>query len=240
MNLVIDVGNTQYKVCVFNDSQLEFHSQYQNLTSSILLNIVYEYKLKRGIFSDTRGINQLELRKLLPPEFHLMELTHNTPIPIKINYLTPHTLGKDRIAGAVAAHELFYEYPILIIDVGTAITIDFISSNGEFEGGVISPGPELRYKSLHQFTGKLPLCKPVDEVAPIGNSTETAIESGVQNGILYEINGYISRYIEQYPHLKIVITGGYSYLFDKKIKYPIFADSFLIPKGLNRILTYNE
>ncbi|MFA6402276.1 MAG: type III pantothenate kinase [Salinivirgaceae bacterium] len=240
MNLVIDVGNSQYKVCVFNDSQLEFHAQYEKLNSTVLLNLVNEYKLKRGIFSDTRGIEITELSKLLPSEFHLMELTHNTPIPIKINYLTPHTLGKDRIAGAVAANEVFYDYPILVVDVGTAITIDFISSKGVFEGGIISPGPELRYKSLHQFTGKLPLCKPVEEVASIGNSTETAIESGVQNGILYEINGYIARYIEQYPPLKIVLTGGYSYLFDKKIKYPIFADSFLIPKGLNRILKYNE
>jgi type III pantothenate kinase len=240
MNLVIDVGNTQFKVCVFNGAVLEFHAQYQELSALLLSNLIEEYKLTKGIFSDTRGITAVELRKLLPAGFPLMELDHHTPLPIKINYTTPHTLGKDRIAGAVAAHDTFFGNPLLIIDIGTAITIDFVSSSGIFEGGIISPGPELRYKSLHAFTGKLPLLKPTEEVASIGNSTKTAIESGVQNGILFEINGYILRFMEQYPSLKTVITGGYSNLFDKKIKYPIFADSFLIPRGLNRILIYNE
>jgi type III pantothenate kinase len=240
MNLIIDIGNTQYKICVFNNFDIVYHTIVESIDKLNLSNIISEYKIKNVIYSDTRGVDHLKLLQLLPSGLRVVELNHNTPLPIKIEYTTPETLGKDRIAGAVEAANQFKNLPCLVIDIGTALTIDFIDENNTFKGGNISPGPELRYRALHEFTGKLPRVQSHENVSLLGNSTQTAIQSGVQNGILFEINGYILRLKEQYPEIKIILTGGFAFLFDKKINYPIFADSFLVPKGLNRILKYNE
>lgn len=240
MNLIIDIGNTQFKVCVFKNSEIIYHQYITLISYDFISNLVKKYSIKEIIYSDTRGVNKEEFLNKIPDNLKIIELTHKTPLPIKLDYTTPETLGKDRIAGAVAIAMLFEGCASLVIDIGTAITIDFINENGVFKGGVISPGPETRFKSLHDNTGKLPLINPSKNVEILGNSTKKAIQSGVQNGILYEINGYISRFKEQYPELKVIITGGYAFLFEKNINYPIFADSFLIPKGLNRILIYNE
>lgn len=240
MNLIIDIGNTQFKVCVFQNLEIVFHTYVSEIKQEFIEKLVEEYAIKSMIYSDTRGINKSDFIKILPKELPLVELTDKTKLPIKIEYETPHTLGKDRIASAVAASVLFNGYPCLIIDVGTALTIDFVDKESVFKGGVISPGPEMRFKALHEFTGKLPLEKPIESTKLLGHSTQTAIQYGVQNGILYEINEYISRFKEQYSELRVILTGGYAFLFEKKINYPIFADSFLVPKGLNRILIYNE
>jgi type III pantothenate kinase len=240
MNLTIDIGNTQFKVCVFQNTEIVYHTYLSNFSHSFLNKLIDEYQINKVIYSDTRGIDKIQFANIFPKQLQLIELTHKTLLPIKIEYETPETLGKDRIAGAVGATELFSGHPCLIIDIGTALTIDLINENGIFKGGIISPGPELRYRSLHEFTGKLPKIEATDNTNLLGNSTQTAIQSGVQNGIVHEINGYISRLLVQYPELKIILTGGYVFLFERKINYPIFADSFLVPKGLNRILIYNE
>jgi len=240
MNLVIDVGNTQFKFCVFNRNKLIEHLYLSELNREMVNHLFTTYEFKQAIFSDTRGINSKDLRTIIPDSIPLSELKSSTPLPITIGYQTPETLGKDRIAGAVGAWSIFPGKPILVIDIGTAITFDFISAEGVFVGGTISPGPQIRFASLNEYTGKLPLLTPSDHVELTGYSTKTAIQFGVQNGILFEINGYIVRYVEEYPDLKVILTGGYANLFDKKIKYPIFAELFLVPKGLNRILTYNE
>jgi len=240
MNLVIDIGNTQVKLCVFNKNEIIYHAYFKNLDSKIFSKLIAEFEVDKGIFSDTRGLEINLLKKMLPPQFNLLELTYKTPLPIKIDYKTPQSLGKDRIAGAVGAWEQHPNTPLLIIDIGTAITIDYVSSNGTFQGGIISPGPEMRFKALHQFTGKLPLLEPIENVELIGNTTSTSIQSGVQNGILYEIKGYIEQYRKNNNEIKIVLTGGFSYLFENKINYPIFADSLLVPKGLNSIINYSS
>ncbi len=240
MNLIIDIGNTQYKVCVFNNLKIVYHAYLSKLKKSFISGLIAEYQIKKAIYSDTRGVDKAEFLKNIPAQLPIIELTHKTFLPVTIEYKTPETIGKDRIAGAVAAYNMFKGNACLVIDIGTAITIDFIDESGVFKGGVISPGPETRYKSLHEYTGRLPMVEPVENTELLGNSTQTAIQAGVQNGILFEINGYISRFKEEYADLKIIITGGFAFLFDKKINYPIFADSFLIPKGLNSILIHND
>jgi type III pantothenate kinase len=237
-NLVIDIGNTQFKLCVFQNQELSYHAYYNSLEPVLLLSLISEFQIERGIFSDTRGIETDFLSKLLPDHFELMELSYKTPLPIELNYETPETLGKDRIAGAVGGFVQFPQTPLLIVDIGTAITIDFISADGVFQGGIISPGPATRYKALHQFTGKLPLLEPINEPPLIGKSTTGSIQAGVQQGILHEINGYINQYQKIHPSIKVVLTGGYAYLFDKKINFPVYSDAFLIPKGLNHIAHY--
>jgi len=169
-----------------------------------------------------------------------LELDHRTSLPIKNRYLSPETLGYDRIAAAVGAKTLFPDDNVLVIDMGTAITIDLVSSEHEFIGGNISPGLGLRAKALHKFTRKLPLVAPKIENEIFGRTTEEAISSGIIQGIFYEIEGYINQMNLIYKKLKIVLTGGDVKYFDKKLKNSIFVDSNLNLKGLNRILDYNN
>ncbi len=239
MNLVFDIGNTQYKLSIFYNNKMVFHQYLDDLNQKLLNKLTEEYPIKKAICSDTRGIDLSRIQEYIP-NIPFIELTHKTKVPLQLNYKTPETLGKDRIAGAVGATSIFPNTPVLIIDIGTALTIDFVSEKQVFEGGIISPGQELRFKALHNFTGKLPLLEPANETDLRGNSTKTAMQFGVQNGMLFEINEYISRYKNQYPDLKTIITGGDAYLFDTKIKYAIFAEPFLVPIGLNTIIDYNE
>jgi type III pantothenate kinase len=240
MNLIIDVGNTQFKIAVFKNSQVVFHEYYKVFGKEQVEGIFDNYPIKNAIFSDTRGIQKSNLEAVLPEGIPLLELSHSLNLPLKIDYYPPETLGKDRIAAAVGAYNMFPQKNLLIIDIGTALTVDFVSAHGVFEGGIISPGPMLRYRALNEFTGKLPLYSLTEDWQLTGKNTRSAIEAGVQNGLLFEINEYILRYTQQWPDLKVILTGGYANLFDKKINCTIFAESKLVPMGLNSILKYNE
>jgi len=239
MNLIIDSGNTRVKLVVFNHSQIIFHNSFSDLTIELLRSVIDQYPISKVIYSDTRGCDFIPFVNAFPQIKTFIELTHQLSLPICLVYKTPETLGKDRIAAAVGAHFLFPEKSVLIINIGTAITIDFINQDGVYQGGIISPGPELRFKALHHFTGKLPMVKPTDETLLAGYSTESSIQFGVQNGIVFEINGYIQRYQELNNNLKVILSGGYAEMFEQKIKSPIFVEKFLVPMGLNYILDFN-
>jgi type III pantothenate kinase len=168
-------------------------------------------------------------------------LAYDTLIPLSLKYKTPKTLGLDRIAASVGALTLFEESNLLVMDMGTCVTFDFISKKKDYLGGAIAPGIQMRLKALHHFTGKLPMVRLGEKkVVEIGKTTEESILSGVYWGMKHEIEGTISRYIQQYEDLKVVITGGDIKLFDFEPKNRIFADEFLVLKGLNEIAMYNE
>ncbi len=170
-------------------------------------------------------------------EVHVMD--GNTPLPIQNLYSTPQTLGTDRISSAIGAYyETGCNNAVLCIDSGTALTYDIINAQGQYLGGNISPGMNMRFKSLNAFTSRLPLVGPSNERTDIGISTETAIRNGVMNGISYEIQGYISHFRKIYPDLKVFFTGGDAENFVDKSKNYIFADRNLVLKGLNIILNH--
>ena len=163
----------------------------------------------------------------------------STPLPITNLYSTPSTLGTDRIAGVVGGYFMAgCIHPVLCIDIGTAITYDFISSKGEYLGGNISPGIDLRFRSLHEHTRRLPLVSSSPTYPLIGNSTHTAILSGVMTGVLHEIRGYIASYRRKYSGVYVFFTGGSEIYFANRLKSRIFADENLVMKGLNIILNY--
>lgn len=240
INLVIDIGNTRTKLALFNQHDLMFSVPIEQLTVNHLQMLKDEHiQLNQAILSSVKPINE-ELIRFLSQNFQLfIELDHHTPLPIENLYETPETLGKDRIAAAVGANELFPGQNILIIDAGTAITYDVVSEKNEFLGGNISPGLQMRFKALNHFTGKLPLINYSDEFQLIGRNTEEAIRAGVQNGILYEIERTIETFNRNYENLQIVMTGGDSIFFDKKLNYSIFVHFNLTLIGLNRILEHN-
>jgi type III pantothenate kinase len=166
-------------------------------------------------------------------------LNHLLPLPIQINYKTPETLGVDRIAAVCGAIDIFPNRSSLVIDAGTAITYDFIDGHGNYEGGAISPGIEMRFEALHTFTERLPLVTKNGDLTLIGNSTETCIRSGVLNGVVAEMEGIINNYKQLYPDLGVVLCGGNSFFFENRLKPTIFATPDLVLSGLNRILLHN-
>jgi len=196
-------------------------------------------QLTQAILSSVKPVDD-EILQFLSGNFDLfIELDHLTELPIENLYETPETLGKDRLAAAVGANELFPDQNLLIIDAGTAITYDLVSEKNQFVGGNISPGLQMRFKALNHFTGKLPLISYSDEFQSIGKNTTDAIRAGVQNGILYEIDQTIDLFNRNYQNLQIVMTGGDSIFFDKKLNYSIFVHFNLTLIGLNRILEHN-
>jgi type III pantothenate kinase len=134
---------------------------------------------------------------------------------------------------------LFPEQNVLVVDMGTSITYDLLDSLGTFQGGLISPGVRMRFKALHTFTKRLPLFDPEKDPGFIGKSTKQAMQSGVMNGTLAEIEGIINRYRHEIPSLCVVLCGGDLPFFESSLKPPIFAVPELVLIGLNRILTYN-
>ena len=217
-----------------------FNVPIEQLTLSHLQMLKDEHpQLTQAILSSVKPVDE-ELLQFLSGNFDLfIELDHLTELPIENLYETPETLGKDRLAAAVGANELFPDQNILVIDAGTAITYDLVSEKNQFVGGNISPGLQMRFKALNHFTGKLPLVSYSDEFQSIGKNTTDAIRAGVQNGILYEIAQTIDVFNENYQNLQIVMTGGDSIFFDKKLNYSIFVHFNITLIGLNRILEHN-
>ncbi len=130
------------------------------------------------------------------------------------------------------------EPTLLVIDAGTCITYEFLDDKQNYHGGAISPGVAMRFESMHTFTAKLPLVKPLGDVPLIGNTTETCLQSGVIHGITAEIEGVIQRYLYLYPDMKIILCGGDAHFFENKVNHSIFAAPDLVLMGLNRILNY--
>jgi len=240
-NLVIDFGNTLQKIAIFDGRELIYKNAYSKIVINDILHIQEHYpKIGKTIFSTVVPL-QPELNTFLRNNCDAHELTHLSKIPVKNNYLSPETLGKDRLAAVVGAFQLFPNQNLLIIDAGSSITYDMIDKQAQYWGGSISPGIQMRFKALHQFTGKLPLLTFADSRTPlIGKNTNEAILSGVLNGIYAEVDGIIDHYKIRYPDIQILFTGGDLKHFDKNLKNNIFAEENLVLQGLNFILEYND
>lgn len=240
VNLIIDIGNTVAKVALFEGATMVNVVYDSNESLDCLEHICTEYPIDRGIVATVINLNERVSRQISKLSIPLLWLDKDTPLPVINLYETPETLGYDRMAAVVAANEQFPGRDILVIDAGTCITYEFIDSQGQYHGGNISPGLQMRFKALHQFTGRLPLVAPQGCTLALGKDTETAMRAGVWKGIEYEISGYITAMKHKYPEVLVFLTGGDDFSFDTNVKSVIFADRFLVLKGLNRILNYNN
>ncbi len=243
MKLAIDVGNTLTKVALFQDSNLIELNTFKEFTLEELKHFLSKperkgNKVHYSIVSSVKEYDR-EIKEFLGNNYHFIELSSKTDLPVSIKYKTPETLGHDRVAGVCGASALFGGENILIIDAGTCVTYDFIDKEKNYFGGGISPGIDIRFKALNTFTGNLPLVNRTDDFNLIGNSTEGSIRSGVLNGIVAEIEGVIKRYEDRFGQLKIIFTGGDTIFFDKQLKNDIFAVPNLVLNGLNEILDFN-
>ena len=241
MNLIIDIGNTCVKLVCFNEGKVVEEQRTDKDDAVALQSFCSRYPFSRGICSSVSDISEEYSAALSSLPFSMMEFKSGiTRVPIINKYNTPLTLGSDRLAAVVGANWLQPGRDVLVIDIGTCVTFDFINSIGEYLGGNISPGPTMRLKALNHFTARLPFVERRGDTPDFGTDTTTAIRSGAMNGIKYEIEGYIHSFLAKYPQLFVYLTGGVHLNLQFSENLSIFADDFIVPKGLNRILEYNN
>ena len=241
MNIVIDVGNTQIKVAVFYNNKLQLKEVCNNSSfEEVLKKIDLKYPIIRHALISLVGVFEDRNMQLLNKQYKTLVLSHNLNFPFINKYETPNTLGVDRIALSSAAVSTFPKTNCLIIDAGSCITYDFVTNKAEYLGGAISPGIKMRYKALHTFTKNLPELSPKKENSIIGKSTQSSINIGVVQGVLYEIQGYISQYSKEYKDLTIILTGGDAHFLLDSLNFNIFANSNFLLEGLNYILELNK
>lgn len=238
MQLCIDIGNTRVKTGVFDNSELLFVERRQDFELPFHQNLLEKFAINNIIISSTRAEDP-GLEAFLKTRPGSILLDHSTPLPIQLQYKTPKTLGKDRLAAAVACFALFPGEDVVFIDAGTCITTNVINSQGVFLGGNISPGVQMRLKAMHLLTGKLPLAEIQYNDEVLGQDTTMALQNGAVRGAIYEVSSFLNTCGEMFPSARIVLTGGDAIIFAKHLKIKIFANPNLVLLGLNEILRFN-
>jgi type III pantothenate kinase len=236
--LVVDIGNTFTKAAIFEQDEMICTEHFLVPDAASIYAFLAPYKVEKAIISSVRKQNE-EWEPLLKQKMPVTYFNVAMTTSIRNHYRTPQTLGLDRLAAVVGAHHLYPGADNLVIDGGSCITYDWVDADGNYFGGSISPGLNMRYNALNYYTAALPVVKPdagFDNTS--GNDTETAIRSGVQNGIKFELLGFIESYARNKQQLNIILTGGDSIFFDSLLKNSIFApciknEPYLVLKGLN-------
>lgn len=241
MNVIVDVGNSFLKLAVFDNvtlvekvivSEKEFPQQLKSLQKAFP-------KLDHAIVSSVGNFSEKHLA-VLKKHLKVHILSNTSKLPFDNKYKTPNTLGVDRIALVCAAAVQFPKKNVLIIDAGSCITYDFLNTKNEYLGGAISPGISMRFKAMNAFTANLPLVEKKNPERFIGNSTQSSMNVGVVNGVVHEIEGFISMYKAEFSDLTTILTGGDTHFLLDSIKNDIFANSNFLLEGLNHILEINK
>ncbi|MFD1094172.1 type III pantothenate kinase [Salegentibacter chungangensis] len=241
MNLVVDIGNSATKIAVFQSGELIDRTAFATKDFFKKFPVFFQNhpEIEQAILSSV--VNEVpEIEKELQKHFELLILDQNTNLPFYNLYATPETLGKDRIALMAAAVGKYPSQNVLVIDAGTCITYDFKNDREEYLGGAISPGLEMRFRALNQFTSRLPLVRADEQEGLIGNSTEGSIRTGVVAGTTMEIEGFIDAYLSENKNLTVILTGGDTQILSMRVKNSIFANPNFLLEGLNCILEFNK
>ncbi|MFI0490497.1 type III pantothenate kinase [Flavobacterium sp.] len=239
MILAIDIGNTRIKAAVFEGDILldVFVFLKIDLQKNIQNIFKIHQKIKNLVVSAVSDVEKQSF-SMLNDALNIHFVSHNDRFPFRNTYETPQTLGVDRMVLAAGATLRFPNQNRLVIDAGTCITYDFIDENDNYLGGAISPGLQLRYKALHDYTAKLPLLALDNPENFIGKSTLESIHSGVVNGLAYEIDGFINTYKDKYSKFIIILTGGDTEFLANRLKNTIFANSNFLLESLNQTFQY--
>jgi type III pantothenate kinase len=241
--LILDIGNTALKAACFQGGKLQkavrapLHDA-QEVEEALLRLISYEPQ-SAFISNVNHGQPAIEAflkRASIPARYFESTLE----IPLENRYETPQTLGKDRIANAVAANKMFPSTPIVVIDAGTCIKFDFITRKNEYFGGSIAPGIDMRFRALHEFTARLPLEARSETVYLIGKNTREAIQSGVINGAMAEVKGVLEQYQMTHKDLQVIITGGDIGMLERSLKTRVQSEPWLTLKGLHEIALHQQ
>jgi len=237
--LCFDFGNTRRKCAVFTSKNFVKEIVLENDDVAAIEKIIKEWHPEKSILSSVINHNPA-IEDILKRSTKFHKLDHLSKVPITTPVGKPESIGADRLALVAAAVDLFPRKNNLVIGLGSAITYNYINKYNEFMGGGISPGMEMRFRSLHEFTALLPLVKADWNFPLAGYDTRTNILSGVIIGMAKEIDGTIDAYKEKYDNFNVLLSGGDASYFTRYIKNRIFADPYLIYKGLYAISEFNH
>lgn len=240
MNLIIDIGNTRTKIAIIEEGNIVNKFVEERLTVKMLLELKKQYNIEAVIVSTVKQIIDTVLLKIINEwQIPFIELSHLTSLPIQNEYQTPETLGRDRLAAVVGASQIYPNENCLVIDAGTCITYDFITADNRYLGGSISPGLAMRYRAMHEFTAALPLLNKQRLNTFVGYNTVTSMQTGVDVGLSFEVQGFIQEYFYKFGQIKVIMTGGDAEYLASQVKNKIFVSPNLVLIGLYKILTYN-
>ena len=233
------IGNTRKKLAVFQKDQIEKIIVLNDDNPAAITELINQYKPNKSILSSVINHNK-EIETLLSvnSRFHL--LSHLSKLGFTTPVGKPETIGADRLALVAAAVHFYPKSNNLVIGMGTCVTYNFINKFHEFVGGAISPGMEMRLRSMHEFTAKLPLVNADSNVPLMGYDTETNLLTGAVLGLAKEIDGFIEAYAERWSNFNVLLTGGDLVHLASHLKNKIFADPDLIFKGLYAISEVNN
>jgi type III pantothenate kinase len=237
--LCFDFGNTRLKCAVFNNRTYTETVVLENDSVEAIANLLQKYNPESSILSSVVDHNPA-IEEVLKKKTRFHKLSYDSKLPFTSPVGKPQTIGADRLAMVVAAIDLFPNQHNLVVGLGSCITYNFVNKYHQFIGGSISPGMEMRFKSLQYYTAKLPLVKADWNFPLLGYDTKTNIQSGVQLGMAKEIDGIIELYREKFANFNVHLTGGDTAFFVSLLKNQVIADPFLIDKGLYAISEYNQ
>ena len=240
MYLIVDLGNTLAKFFLYKNGQCaKEHEVNKENFRDTAESLILSHKVIKGlIYSDVSNQGG-DFFENFSNQFPVIAVSSNMQLPFINSYQSPESLGSDRIVLVAAACKSHPNTNVLIIDLGTCITYDFLDTNNIYQGGAISPGFEIRYKSLNQFTGNLPLLDTHEGQSPSGKNTEEAIHAGIYFGIIDEINARINYYELKYDSLTVILTGGDANKLPKTLKNSIFAHPNFMAEGMFHLLKLN-
>ena len=250
MLLTADIGNTSITLGLFdNDALVEEYRLASDKDLSLeeyevlLKSLFKEYKVDGCIISSVVEELTKKFKKAVDNVFKLDSLVLTTKINtgVKICLDNPKEAGADRIANAAGAYVL-YNYPVIVIDFGTATTFDIVNGKGEFVGGIIAPGVNLQVKALNKFTSKLPRIEITPSSAAIGHNTNDAILSGILRGTAAMIDGLVEQCEKELGQKTVIVaTGGYSGLISTYLKRQFdFINPTLTLEGLRYLYQINK
>jgi type III pantothenate kinase len=239
ITLCLDFGNTRKKTGIFHNNEIKEAITLNDDSNETIQSLIEKYRPQKTILSSVINHNT-EIENILAANSKFHKLSHLTRLSFTTPVGKPETIGADRLALAAAAVHYYPGKNNLIIGLGTCITYNFINKYHEFLGGGISPGMEMRLKSLNHYTAKLPIVKADSNAPLIGYDTNTNILSGAVIGMAMEIDGMIDAYRQQFGNFNVALTGGDLSYLAPHLKNKIFADPDLIFKGLYAISETNN
>jgi type III pantothenate kinase len=239
ITLCFDFGNTRRKVAVFNKKEIGQIIVMNDDDNETVQWLIDKHHPSKSILSSVIDHNP-GIETLLAQQTKFHKLNHLTKVAFTTPVGKPDSIGADRLALAAAAVHYYPKKNNLIIGLGTCVTYNFINKYHEFLGGAISPGMEMRFKAMHQFTARLPLVKADSNAPLIGYDTNSNLLSGVIIGMAKEIDGFIDDYKQKFGNFNVLLTGGDLVHLASHLKNKIFADPDLIFKGLYAISEVNN
>lgn len=224
-NLIIDIGNTALKAAWADGITLGKTFRYQGERMfDFILSLIDKERPEVLVLSSVRKFTSHNICRLeeLCDRLLIMDSA------MLAHYSIPEYLTPDRAASIIASRYIFKGRSCTIFDFGTMLTVDYIDSDGFYQGGSISPGCITRFKAVNRYSKQLPLLGIPEEVQDKGNDVASSIYSGIISGIIFEIDGRIC----QNPENIIVFTGGDANYFAKRMKKSIFVVCNLVLMGL--------